>query len=147
MRTQRLQALDPAGVAARDLRECLLLQLRELDAATPWLPEAQRLCEFHLNSLGNREFNQVMRKMKLGQDELREVMAEQVGIFRNEERLADAVERIEKLKARYQSVACRTPPGGPAGCRRAGGRTLAGGYPEHDRGAQSDPGRRSFPGL
>lgn len=71
---KQVQALDPAGVAARDLRECLLLQLRELDPDTRWLAEAQRLCEFHLDALGNREFNQVMRKMKLGQDELREVM-------------------------------------------------------------------------
>ena len=71
---KQVQALDPAGVAARDLRECLLLQLRELDPETPWLAEAQKLCEFHLSALGNREFNQVMRKMKLAQDELREVM-------------------------------------------------------------------------
>ncbi len=44
-------------------------------------------------------------------DELRDVMAEQVGIFRDEQKLADAVERIDELKQRYQSVACRTPAG------------------------------------
>ncbi|MCP5152149.1 MAG: RNA polymerase factor sigma-54, partial [Chromatiales bacterium] len=33
---RQVQNLDPPGVAARDLRECLLIQLRQLDSDTPW---------------------------------------------------------------------------------------------------------------
>ena len=72
---KQVQALDPAGVAARDLKECLLLQLRQLPPDTRWLAEATRLCEHYLEALGGRDFNQVMRRMKLSQDELREVVA------------------------------------------------------------------------
>ena len=72
---KQVQALDPAGVAARDLKECLLLQLRQLAVDTPWLPEATRLCESYLEAMGGRDYNLVMRRMKLSQDELRQVMA------------------------------------------------------------------------
>ena len=33
----RIQQFEPAGIGARDLRECLLLQLRQLPERTPWL--------------------------------------------------------------------------------------------------------------
>ena len=39
----KIQQFDPVGVGARDLRECLLLQLAQLDAQTPWLDEATAL--------------------------------------------------------------------------------------------------------
>ena len=38
---RRIQKFDPTGVGARDLRECLLLQLEQLDGNTPWLKEAR----------------------------------------------------------------------------------------------------------
>ena len=36
----RIQQFEPAGVGARNLGECLLLQLRQLPATTPWMTEA-----------------------------------------------------------------------------------------------------------
>lgn len=72
---KQVQALEPAGIAARDLKECLLLQLRQLAPGTPWLAEAQQVCERHLDALGGREFAAVMRRTKLTQDELRQVMS------------------------------------------------------------------------
>ena len=47
----RLQSFDPPGVGARDLRECLSLQLRQLDAATPGRELALRLVDAHLDEL------------------------------------------------------------------------------------------------
>jgi len=44
-------------------------------------------------------------------EELRAVLSEKVGIFRNAGDLAEAVERIDELKRRYRTVCCRTPPG------------------------------------
>jgi len=42
-----LQSLDPAGVAARDLRECLLLQLSSRDAGIRWrLPSCATISSF-----------------------------------------------------------------------------------------------------
>ena len=71
---RRIQQFEPSGIGARDLRECLLLQLRQLPASTPWLKEAQRLTGDYLDLLGNRDYSQLMRRMKLKEDELRAVI-------------------------------------------------------------------------
>ncbi|WXL26697.1 RNA polymerase factor sigma-54 [Ectopseudomonas mendocina] len=70
----RIQQFEPSGIAARDLSECLLLQLRQLPPHTPWLDEAKRLATDFLDLLGNRDYNQLMRRMKLKEDELRPVI-------------------------------------------------------------------------
>jgi len=70
----RIQAFDPPGVGARDLRECLLIQLRQLDPRTPRRDAAIDLVEQHLELLAGRDYTQLMRRMKLGRDELREVI-------------------------------------------------------------------------
>ena len=71
---RRIQQFEPAGVGARDLRECLLLQLRQLPERTPWLAEAVRLVSDHLEVLGSRDYSLLMRRMKLKEDELRQVI-------------------------------------------------------------------------
>jgi len=71
---RRIQQFEPAGVAARDLSESLLLQLRQMPADTPWLSEAQRLARDYLDLLGNHDFSQLMRRMKLKEEELRPVI-------------------------------------------------------------------------
>ncbi|MFU8836970.1 MAG: RNA polymerase factor sigma-54 [Thiohalomonadaceae bacterium] len=60
-----VQHFDPAGVAARDLRECLLLQLRALPAETPGLEPAQQLIQQHFDLLAGRDYTQIKRVMKL----------------------------------------------------------------------------------
>lgn len=47
----RLQALDPAGVAARNLSECLVIQLRQLPDDLPNRELAQRVAKNHLERL------------------------------------------------------------------------------------------------
>ena len=72
---KQVQALDPPGVAARDLRECLVLQLRQLPAETPWKAEALRVCEDYLEALGGRDYAQIMRRLKITQEDLRKIVA------------------------------------------------------------------------
>ncbi|MBD9513470.1 MULTISPECIES: RNA polymerase factor sigma-54 [Pseudomonadaceae] len=71
---RRVQQLEPAGVGARNLRECLLLQLRQMPTKTYLLAEAIRLVSDHLDLLGSRDYSQLMRRMKLKEDELRETI-------------------------------------------------------------------------
>ncbi len=71
---RRVQHFDPVGVAARDPAECLLIQLGQMDPDTPWLAEAQQLVREHVNLLGNRDYNQIMRRMKLSEQQLQEVL-------------------------------------------------------------------------
>ena len=70
----RVQLFDPIGCGSRDLRECLLIQLRQLPDSTRSLAEAQRLVSDHLALLGNRDYSQLMRRMKIKEDELRQII-------------------------------------------------------------------------
>ena len=71
---RRIQHFDPVGVGARDPAECLVIQLQQLDPDTPRRSEALQLMQQHVNLLGNRDYNQIMRRMKLGESELQEVL-------------------------------------------------------------------------
>ncbi len=55
----KVQQLDPPGVAARDLRECLLLQLRHLEAADSL---AYRIVDEHLDLLKARGHSEIARR-------------------------------------------------------------------------------------
>ena len=71
---RRIQHFDPVGVGARNPAECLLIQLNALDKETPWRNQALILVREHVNLLGNRDYNQIMRRMKLTEAELQEVL-------------------------------------------------------------------------
>lgn len=71
----RIQHFDPPGVGARDLRECLLIQLQQLPRDTPRRAEAERLIRDYLVCLGNRDYAQLMRRMRIDQKTLQEVIA------------------------------------------------------------------------
>ena len=71
----KIQQFDPVGVGARDLRECLLLQLAQLDAQTPWLDEATALVSEHLDLLAQKDFTTLVRQSRLSESELSQVVA------------------------------------------------------------------------
>ncbi len=72
---RQVQNLEPAGVGARDLAECLVLQLKALDADTPHRDCAIELVSHHLEALAARDFNKLRRGLGVDEDELREVRA------------------------------------------------------------------------
>ncbi len=69
-----IQSFDPPGVGARDLQECLILQLGRLPEHTPHLDTAIQVVRDHLAALGNRDYTQIMQRMKIREPELREIM-------------------------------------------------------------------------
>jgi RNA polymerase sigma-54 factor len=72
---KRVQQFDPVGVAARDIRECLMLQLQALSPDTPWLAEAKILVDQHLDLLGSKDFTALVRQTQLSEHELSHVVA------------------------------------------------------------------------
>ncbi|WGO83281.1 RNA polymerase factor sigma-54 [Arsenophonus apicola] len=72
---KRIQHFDPIGVAAKNLQDCLLIQLSALPSETPFLKEAKLIINNHLELLGNRDFRQLSRKTKLKETALKEVIA------------------------------------------------------------------------
>ncbi|MDC9623019.1 RNA polymerase factor sigma-54 [Xenorhabdus sp. XENO-7] len=71
---KRIQHFDPIGIAARDLRECLLIQLSVLSTETPYLNEAKLVVSKYLELLGNRDFRNLLRQSKLKENALKEAI-------------------------------------------------------------------------
>jgi len=64
---EKVQQLDPIGVAARDLRECLLLQVKHLNADTP---EIVAIIERHLKHLESKNYAAIAKDLKLSIEEV-----------------------------------------------------------------------------
>jgi RNA polymerase sigma-54 factor len=64
---RHVQALDPVGVAARDLRECLLLQVRHINADTP---EIVAIIERHLKHLESKNYGAIAKDLKISVEEV-----------------------------------------------------------------------------
>ena len=71
---KRVNVFDPVGVGARSIPECLLIQLNQFDDSTPWLKESKEIISEYIDLLGNRDYRQIMRKTRLKEDQLREVI-------------------------------------------------------------------------
>ncbi len=69
-----VQGFDPMGVGARDLGECVRLQLRSLDPETPGLATALALAQSHLDQVANRELALLRRELKVSEEELEQAL-------------------------------------------------------------------------
>jgi RNA polymerase sigma-54 factor len=69
-----VQSLDPIGIGARTIQECLLLQLHTLNKKRPDVKCAIDLLEHHYNDLMHRQFEKIHHTLKIDDDELRVVL-------------------------------------------------------------------------
>lgn len=70
---KHIQNLDPPGIGARNLAECLTLQLRTLPADTPHLALAVTMAEQHLPLLASRDYTRLRKLLNCDDDVLRAV--------------------------------------------------------------------------
>jgi RNA polymerase sigma-54 factor len=70
----RLQHFDPVGVGARNLRECLLIQLQQFDSETDQLDLLTTLIGQHLDTLAKRDYQQIKRALKINDDQLTDLV-------------------------------------------------------------------------
>jgi RNA polymerase sigma-54 factor len=70
-----VQSLEPAGVGARNLSECVVLQLRQLDAATPARDFAIRIAQEHLDLVANQQQALLRRHLHCSDDSLEMALA------------------------------------------------------------------------
>ena len=68
-----VQKLDPPGVAARSIRECLVLQL---NASPPVDPVSVEIVEQHFDDLSRRRYQEIARALKLSLDRIMESVEE-----------------------------------------------------------------------
>jgi RNA polymerase sigma-54 factor len=71
----RVQALDPPGIAARSVGECIELQLRQLDPGTPGFATALEIARHGLGLLAERELSLLRRELRVTEEELAAALA------------------------------------------------------------------------
>ena len=70
-----IQEFEPSGVGARDLRECLLIQLED-KKRTPSIDNAIRVVSEQFDAFKNRHFQKIMTRLHLSEEEMKGVMDE-----------------------------------------------------------------------
>ncbi|MDG1310822.1 MAG: RNA polymerase factor sigma-54 [Porticoccaceae bacterium] len=71
---KRLQQFDPSGIFARDIKECLLIQLNQLSPEIPFLQQAKRLSAEFLDDIASVELSRLGKKAGYSNDETHEAM-------------------------------------------------------------------------
>ena len=65
-----IQEFEPAGVGARDLRECLLLQIRHCKR-TPEVELATKILKNHFNDFTSKHFQKIMTRLNISEEQMR----------------------------------------------------------------------------
>jgi RNA polymerase sigma-54 factor len=71
-----VQAFDPIGVGARDLRECLLIQLRDASRSPIASPLAVEILDQHFEALQRCKYPEIARALKVDQERVIEAVHE-----------------------------------------------------------------------
>jgi len=69
-----VQEFEPAGVGARDLRECLLLQIRHCKK-TPAVEHAIRILDHYFHDFTSKHYQKIMTRMGLTEEEMKAAIA------------------------------------------------------------------------
>jgi RNA polymerase sigma-54 factor len=75
---RKIQLFDPPGIAARDLRECLLLQLqrKQIHAQDPEIGTAIRILEKYFEEFTKKHYEKIQRALNLSDEELRDAIGQ-----------------------------------------------------------------------
>lgn len=71
-----IQEFDPPGVGARDLQECLLLQIKRKQPRTPSLENATLMLEKNFNDFTRKHYDKIQKKHSLSDQEFKEAIDE-----------------------------------------------------------------------
>ena len=71
-----IQDLDPPGVGARDLRECLLLQIERKDLSSPAILLTKTILKDFFDEFSKRHYEKIMAKLMISEEEMKSVIDE-----------------------------------------------------------------------
>lgn len=71
-----IQDLDPAGVGARDLQECLLLQIKRKQDGDITKFTAKKILEDHFEEFTKKHYSQIQKKLEIEEEDLKEAIDE-----------------------------------------------------------------------
>jgi RNA polymerase sigma-54 factor len=66
-----IQDFDPPGVGGRDLRECLLIQLKRISAPPAPVKHAVKIIQSYFEDFIKKHFDKITKKMNISEDELK----------------------------------------------------------------------------
>jgi RNA polymerase sigma-54 factor len=69
-----VQDLDPAGVGARDLRECLLLQIKRKQDGNITLFTARKILEDHFEEFTKKHYDKIQKKLEIPDEDLKDAI-------------------------------------------------------------------------
>jgi len=72
----KIQKFDPAGVGARDLQECLLIQIKRKNHSNPSVVLAQELLEDCFNEITKKHYSKIIKRKEVSEGELKDAIAE-----------------------------------------------------------------------
>jgi RNA polymerase sigma-54 factor len=67
--------MDPAGIGARSLSECIMLQLAQFDETIPGLQTAIRIASDHLDLVGSQQYAEIRRTLRISEAEVGDALA------------------------------------------------------------------------
>jgi RNA polymerase sigma-54 factor len=70
----KIQKLDPAGIAATSLQECLLLQLKRKDHKKPGIAIAESILKYHFEDFTKKHYEKLEKQLKISESELKEAI-------------------------------------------------------------------------
>jgi len=71
-----VQKLDPSGVGARGLQECLLLQIEKKVSANKAVSLAANILRFQFDALTNKHYNKIIQKYDIEEEDLKDALEE-----------------------------------------------------------------------
>ena len=71
----KIQRLDPVGVGARSLSECVIRQIEQLDVSTPGYQLALSIASGHLELVASRDYGELRRGLHISEEHLHEALA------------------------------------------------------------------------
>ncbi|MBE6198697.1 MAG: RNA polymerase factor sigma-54 [Rikenellaceae bacterium] len=71
-----IHQLEPAGIGARNLQECLLLQMNQRRIDTPAKQMAQKILSSHFEEFTKKHYEKLMARLGVGEDEFRDAINE-----------------------------------------------------------------------
>lgn len=71
-----IQDFDPAGTGARDLQECLLLQIRIKDQSVPSVKLAHQILKYYFLEFTKKHYEKIIARLNITEDELKDAVDE-----------------------------------------------------------------------
>ncbi|MCF8335782.1 MAG: RNA polymerase factor sigma-54 [Bacteroidales bacterium] len=71
-----VQELDPPGVGARNLRECLLIQIKQKDQERPSIKLAKKILEQYFNEFTKKHYEKIITRLKISEEQLEDAFNE-----------------------------------------------------------------------